>query len=127
MNPSTNTAQNPFKPTAAMIEAAESVFLAMAFEQSVRSIVESYQQRILQERAWCRDTDFSEDHRNKAVLCWKKSRYPIPSESVFNQSYSEVHMAQATTLQPGQIRHLLRVTASTSRHPERDCLVLLLG
>ncbi|WP_323144909.1 tyrosine-type recombinase/integrase [Massilia phyllosphaerae] len=36
-------------------------------------------------------------------------------------------MAQATTLQPGQIRHLLRVTAATSRHPERDCLVLLLG
>jgi site-specific recombinase XerD len=36
-------------------------------------------------------------------------------------------MAQATTLQPGQIRHLLRVTAPTSRHPERDCLVLLLG
>lgn len=36
-------------------------------------------------------------------------------------------MAQATTLQPGQIRHLLRVAAATSRHPERDCLVLLLG
>lgn len=36
-------------------------------------------------------------------------------------------MAQATTLQPGQIRHLLRVTAATSRHPERDCLVLLIG
>jgi len=36
-------------------------------------------------------------------------------------------MAQASTLQPGQIRHLLRVTAATSRHPERDCLVLLLG
>jgi site-specific recombinase XerD len=36
-------------------------------------------------------------------------------------------MAQATTLQQGQIRHLLRVTAATSRHPERDCLVLLLG
>ena len=36
-------------------------------------------------------------------------------------------MAQATTLQPGQIRHLLRVTAVTSRHPERDCLILLLG
>jgi site-specific recombinase XerD len=35
-------------------------------------------------------------------------------------------MAQATTLQPGQIRHLLRVTADTSRHPERDCLILLL-
>jgi site-specific recombinase XerD len=36
-------------------------------------------------------------------------------------------MAQATTLQPGQIRHLLRVTTATSRHPERDSLVLLLG
>ncbi|MDK6080363.1 tyrosine-type recombinase/integrase [Massilia varians] len=36
-------------------------------------------------------------------------------------------MAQATTLQPGQIRHLLRVTNAASRHPERDCLVLLLG
>jgi integrase/recombinase XerD len=36
-------------------------------------------------------------------------------------------MAQATTLQPGQIRHLLRVTAATSRHADRDCLVLLLG
>ncbi|WP_322050267.1 site-specific integrase [Paraburkholderia bannensis] len=28
---------------------------------------------------------------------------------------------------PAQIRHLLRVTSATSRHPERDCLVLLLG
>lgn len=36
-------------------------------------------------------------------------------------------MVQAITLQSGQIRHLLRVTAATSRHPERDCLVLLLG
>lgn len=36
-------------------------------------------------------------------------------------------MAQATTLQPGQIRHLFRVTATTSRHPERDCLILCLG
>lgn len=36
-------------------------------------------------------------------------------------------MTQATTLKPGQIRHLLRVTAGTSRHPERDCLILLLG
>lgn len=34
---------------------------------------------------------------------------------------------QATTLKLGQIRHLLRVTNGTSRHPERDCLVLLLG
>lgn len=36
-------------------------------------------------------------------------------------------MAQAATLRPGQIRHLLRVTTVTSRYPERDCLVLLLG
>lgn len=36
-------------------------------------------------------------------------------------------MSQATTLKPAQIKHLLRVTNGTSRHPERDCLVLLLG
>jgi integrase/recombinase XerD len=36
-------------------------------------------------------------------------------------------MAQATPLQSGQIRFLLHVTAATSRHPERDYLVLLLG
>lgn len=36
-------------------------------------------------------------------------------------------MPQAATLKPGQIRHLLRVTTVTSRHPERDCLVLLLS
>lgn len=36
-------------------------------------------------------------------------------------------MVQATSLQPGQIRHLLRVTAATSRHPQRDTIVLLLG
>ena len=36
-------------------------------------------------------------------------------------------MAQATVLKPGQYRHLLRVTRATSRTPERDALVLLLG
>jgi site-specific recombinase XerD len=57
----------------------------------------------------------------------KKSLRGSPSESVLNPFYSEVHMAQATRLQPGQIRHLPWATAATSRHPERDCLVLLLG
>lgn len=36
-------------------------------------------------------------------------------------------MAQATVLKPGQYRHLLRATKATSRDPERDVLVLLLG
>ncbi|MDN7551329.1 site-specific integrase [Burkholderia vietnamiensis] len=34
---------------------------------------------------------------------------------------------RAKTLTPSQIRHLLRVTDATSRYPERDTLVLLLG
>lgn len=34
---------------------------------------------------------------------------------------------RAKTLTPSQIRHLLRVTDATSRHSERDTLVLLLG
>lgn len=34
---------------------------------------------------------------------------------------------RAKTLTPANIRHLLRVTEATSRHPERDVLILLLG
>ena len=34
---------------------------------------------------------------------------------------------RAGTIRPAQMRHLLRVTAATSRHPARDVLVLLLG
>jgi hypothetical protein len=46
--------KNParFKPTAEMISAAEAVFLAMAFEQAIRPIVEGYQRKILAERSW---------------------------------------------------------------------------
>ncbi|ANB72630.1 integrase [Paraburkholderia phytofirmans OLGA172] len=35
--------------------------------------------------------------------------------------------SHAVVLRPSQIRHLLRVTEATSRHPERDALILLLG
>lgn len=34
---------------------------------------------------------------------------------------------RAATLLPSQLRHLLRVTEATSRHPERDAVILLLG
>lgn len=34
---------------------------------------------------------------------------------------------RAKTLTPSRTRHLLRVTDATSRHPERDTLVLLFG
>lgn len=60
MNPTTNTARKPFKPTPAMIEAAETVFLAMAFEQSIRPIVEGYRQKIFAERSWRCDPDLVE-------------------------------------------------------------------
>ena len=36
-------------------------------------------------------------------------------------------MPQAVVLKPSQYRHFLRVTRATSRDPERDILVLLLG
>jgi hypothetical protein len=41
---------------------------------------------------------FSEDTRKQAVLFSKKSLLGCPSESVYNPFYSEVRMAQATTL-----------------------------
>jgi hypothetical protein len=44
-----------------------------------------------------------------------------------NRFFQRYEMPQATTLKPDQFRHLLRVTNATSRHPKRDCLVLLLG
>lgn len=34
---------------------------------------------------------------------------------------------RATVQSPGQIRHLLRITDATSKHPERDAVVSLLG
>lgn len=36
-------------------------------------------------------------------------------------------ITRALVLAPSQIRHLLRVTEATSRHPERDAVILLLG
>jgi len=33
---------------------------------------------------------------------------------------------RAPTLTPSQLRHVLAVTQATSRHPERDCLAILL-
>ncbi|NKA33298.1 site-specific integrase [Ralstonia pseudosolanacearum] len=38
-----------------------------------------------------------------------------------------MHVKRAETLKPSQFRHLRRVTEATSRHPERDVLILLLG
>jgi hypothetical protein len=35
-----------------MIEAAETVFTAMAFEQCIRPVVEGYQRKVLAERTW---------------------------------------------------------------------------
>ncbi|WP_244115996.1 tyrosine-type recombinase/integrase [Burkholderia gladioli] len=59
--------------------------------------------------------------RSKKILVKSLSEY------VINRFLSEGRMAQAATLRPAQIRHPLAVTAATSRHPERDYLVLLLG
>ena len=70
---------------------------------------------------------FSEESNKQAVIRLKKTLIKYLSEYVINRSHSEARMAQAATLRPAQIRHLLAVTAATSRHPERDCLVLLLG
>lgn len=52
MNITENKAPKPFKPTAEMIAAAEAVFVALAFEQTIRPIVEGYKRKILSEREW---------------------------------------------------------------------------
>jgi hypothetical protein len=52
MTTTENKAPQPFKPTTEMIAAAEAVFVAVAFEQTVRPIVEGYKRKILAERDW---------------------------------------------------------------------------
>jgi hypothetical protein len=48
------------------------------------------------------------------------------SKGAYRLIYTEVYTKKnqkwklATSLQPGQIRHLLRVTSATSRHPEHE-------
>lgn len=74
-----------------------------------------------------RRAEFSEESKKQAVVRLKKTLTKSLSGYVIQPIHSEGRMAQAATLRPAQIRHLLPVTSPTSRHPERDCLVLLLG
>jgi hypothetical protein len=74
-----------------------------------------------------RSSGFPRNRIKQAVIRLKKTLIKCLPEYVINRSHSEVRMAQAATLRPAQIRHPLAVTAATSRHPERDWLVLLLG
>lgn len=52
MTHTATTAKLPFKPTPAMITAAEALFIALAYEQHIRPIVEGYQRKVLAERRW---------------------------------------------------------------------------
>ncbi len=52
--------QSQFKPTKEMIAAAETLFLAMAYEQTVRPKVLAYQQAILQEKAIYPDAKYQQ-------------------------------------------------------------------
>lgn len=58
MNTTENKVPQPSKPTTDMIAAAEAVFVAIAFEQTIRSIVAGYKRKILAENEWhmSRDT-----------------------------------------------------------------------
>ena len=38
-----------------------------------------------------------------------------------------MRIKRAKTLKPSHVRHLLRVTEATSRHPERDALIQLVA
>lgn len=52
MNQTQTPARKPFQPPPDMITAAETLYLAMAYEQTVRPIVEAYRRKILAERQW---------------------------------------------------------------------------
>jgi integrase/recombinase XerD len=72
----------------------------------------------------------SEVARVGVVVGSSRGPQEFPSERARFQRRSEVPMpsnTKAATISGGQLRHLLRVTDATSRAPERDRLVLLLG
>lgn len=48
-----------FQPTKKMIKAAEAVFMAMAFTQTIRPIVEAYQREILSRHKWENNEEFA--------------------------------------------------------------------
>ncbi|KFC72688.1 hypothetical protein [Massilia sp. LC238] len=52
MTQTATPAKPKFHPTPAMIAAAEALFIAIAYEQTVRPIVEGYQRKVLAERRW---------------------------------------------------------------------------
>jgi hypothetical protein len=52
MNTPEKNPTRQFVPTQQMITAAETVFVALAYEQTTRAIVEGYQRKILAERRW---------------------------------------------------------------------------
>lgn len=73
----------------------------------------------------------SENRSRTGLLCSKGGLLPFLSEHARIRVHSENkamdNKKRAGILRPAQMRHLLRVTEATSRHPERDSLVLLLG
>ena len=75
--------------------------------------------------------ELSEVARNSSWYAQKRVRTVLslkPREiSHFQMRITMPETTRATVLTPGQVKHLLAVTEVTSRHPERDALVLLLG
>lgn len=78
-----------------------------------------------------RSLDLSENLSVHPLLSSKGGLLPFLSEHARIRMHSEDKAMndkkRAGILRPAQMRHLLRVTEATSRHPERDRLVLLLG
>lgn len=62
-----------FTPTSNMVLAAENVFKAMAFEQTVRPIVEAYQKAILAEGKWVVREEFARNLAQEVITDSKHS------------------------------------------------------
>jgi hypothetical protein len=73
-----------FQPSQEMLTAAENVFVAMAFENTIRPVVEAYQLKILGEREWMITEEFL-DHPDQPRQVQKLKDTFLMSESDFKQ------------------------------------------
>lgn len=89
---SKQSTKSGFTPTPGMVLAAENVFHAMAYEQTVRPIVEAYQNAILAEGKWCVRPEFS-DRIEMEVITECKHAY-LMSEVDFADYVSRCKVAR---------------------------------
>lgn len=107
-----NKAAEPFKPTADMIAAAEAVFVAEAFEQTLRPIVEDYKRKILSERVW---------HMSPDIRAGVRRTGDMPIDTRITDIRYAWMMSEADFAEFARLCNAARITANLVVESEAHC------